>query len=77
MVDICSRINEILLDGGRITANFITLENAVLFLKLLKDGGYIDVDIVQVQVSKGKAISEVTMMQAYNPVFIISGVRKR
>ena len=67
----------VLLDGGRIAANFITLENAAAFIGLLKAGEYYNIDIAQVQVSKGKRIGDVTMMQAFNPVFIVSGVRRQ
>lgn len=69
--------NTALPDGGRLAANFITLENATECIRLLGAGGYLDVDIAQVQVSKGRQAGDVTMLQAHNPVFIVSGVRSR
>ncbi len=60
---------------GRIAANFITLENATEFIRLLRQKGYGRIDIVQIQVNKGKDVGNVTMLQAQNPVFIVSGVR--
>ncbi len=58
-----------------VAANFITLENASDFIKLLKKHGYSDIDIVQVNISKGKSVRGITMMMGTNPVFIISGQR--
>lgn len=67
---------EHLLPGGRIAANFITLENAVQFFGLLKKGAYHQIDLVQVAVSRGKPIGTLTMLQSNNPVFIISAEKE-
>ncbi|MBT3320527.1 MAG: precorrin-6Y C5,15-methyltransferase (decarboxylating) subunit CbiT [Clostridia bacterium] len=67
----------VLVNGGRVVANFITLENATEFIRLMGEHGYENIDIAQVQVSKGKAVGGVTMMQANNPVLIISGDKSR
>ena len=54
--DILYRVNALLADGGRIAANFIIPENAVLFHKRLQAGGYCEIEMVQVQVNKGRPV---------------------
>lgn len=63
--------------GGRIVANFVTLENTVEFIDLLKEYKYEDIDITHMQISKGKNIASYTMMQSNNPIYIIKGVKKQ
>ncbi len=56
----------------RFVITAVTLENAMAGLDALKNVG-INGDIVQVAVSKGKAIADLHMLIAQNPIFIISG----
>ena len=56
----------------RFVITAVTLENAMAGLNSLKNVG-ISGDIVQVAVSKGKAIADLHMLIAQNPIFIISG----
>ena len=56
----------------RFVITAVTLENAMAGLNSLKNVGIIG-DIVQVAVSKGKAIADLHMLIAQNPIFIISG----
>lgn len=63
---------EILPAGGRIAMNMITMENVHLGWKALKACGFIDCEMVQVIVSKGKMAGGYTMMVGQNPVFVLS-----
>ena len=63
--------------GGKIAANFITLENAVRFLDLLREKDYGQTDVALVQVAKGRGLGGLTMLMGQNPVYIISARRKR
>ena len=56
----------------RFVITAVTIENAMAGLDALKNVG-INGDIVQVAVSKGKAIADLHMLIAQNPIFIISG----
>ncbi|WP_295617251.1 precorrin-6y C5,15-methyltransferase (decarboxylating) subunit CbiE [uncultured Methanobrevibacter sp.] len=56
----------------RFVITAVTLENVMAGLNSLKNVG-ISGDIVQVAVSKGKAIADLHMLIAQNPIFIISG----
>lgn len=56
----------------RFVITAVTLENAMAGLDALKNVG-INGDIVQVAVSKGKAIADLHMLIAQNPIFIIRG----
>lgn len=60
---------------GRVVINLITLENLYTSIQLLKDRDYMDIDVAQVAVSKGRNIAHLTMMEAQNPVFIISATK--
>jgi cobalt-precorrin-6B (C15)-methyltransferase len=61
--------------SGKIAANFITMENAVTFLQLLREYEYQQIDVTQVQIAKGRGIGKLTMLMGQNPVFIISARR--
>lgn len=62
--------------GGRLVMNFITLENMYRGLELLKIESYKEIDVVQISVSKGRSLADLTMMEGYNPVYIISAVKE-
>ncbi len=62
--------------GGKMAANFITMENAVDFLRLLREYDYQEIDVTQVQIAKGRGIGKLTMLMGQNPVFIISARRR-
>jgi cobalt-precorrin-6B (C15)-methyltransferase len=61
-------------DGGRLVANFITLENAVT-AKTWLDGHFGQVEMIQVGVSRGEKIGGLTMMKAQNPIFILTAAK--
>ena len=58
--------------GGRLAANFVTMENASLATTLMRKY-FTDVDMIQVGVSRGEFIGGLTMLKASNPIFIITG----
>ncbi len=62
--------------GGRLVMNFITLENMYRGLELLKIRSYKEIDVVQISVSKGRSLADLTMMEGYNPVYIISAAKE-
>lgn len=76
MIEIMDWMDDRLSKNGVIVGNFITLENAVLFINELRQGRYNDIDIAQIAVSKGKFIGGLTMMEANNPIYIVSGVKQ-
>lgn len=61
--------------SGLVVANTITIENTGKILELLKTYGYIDIEVVQVNVSRSKSVGQVHMMMAENPITIIRGVK--
>lgn len=58
--------------GGRVVVNAILLETATTAVEELKKLGFIDIDVAQVSVAKGKHIQSGTMMMARNPITIVS-----
>lgn len=61
--------------GGRLVINAITLESQSLAYQALKDMGY-EVSVQQVQVSRSKAILDMTRFEALNPINVYTGVKK-
>ncbi|MBC3795968.1 precorrin-6Y C5,15-methyltransferase (decarboxylating) subunit CbiT [Acetobacterium tundrae] len=58
--------------GGRVVANFVTLENAAQATTLMNR--YFDnVELIQVGISRGEGLGGLTMLKASNPIFIITG----
>ena len=62
--------------GGRLVANFITLENLSAMLNRIKSDSYDQQEVIEVGVSRGRFVGSLTMMTAQNPVYILSA-RKR
>ncbi len=75
MEDIFSWIKKNLVPGGRMVANFVTLENACDAKRYL-DEHFDQVEMIQVGVSRGEKIGGLTMMKAANPIFIITAQKE-
>jgi len=58
--------------GGRVIANFVTLENAAQ-ATILMNHYFKNVELIQVGISRGEGIGGLTMLKAANPIFIITG----
>ncbi|MBK5243429.1 MAG: precorrin-6Y C5,15-methyltransferase (decarboxylating) subunit CbiT [Eubacteriaceae bacterium] len=58
--------------GGRVIANFVTLENAAQATTLMNHY-FENVELIQVGISRGEGIGGLTMLKASNPIFIITG----
>ena len=58
--------------GGRVIANFVTLENAAQATTLMNQY-FENVELIQVGISRGEGIGGLTMLKAANPIFIITG----
>lgn len=57
--------------GGRVIANFISLENASQAIQAMKKI-FNHVELIQVGISRGQEIGSLTMLKAANPIFMIS-----
>ncbi len=68
--DLIKRYCEMLMDGGKIVLNFITINNLYIAMNTLMELGY-KVKCTQVSVSKTKG--KTYMLMANNPIFIIEG----
>ena len=56
--------------GGRIVANFATIENLMLFRDLLPTA-----HVIQVNIQRGKPIQSMLRFEALNPVFVVKWVK--
>lgn len=65
-----------LVAGGRLVVNIITIENLGRAVEAIKTGEFDDLDVVQMQVSRGRGVGSVTLMEAMNPIYIISATRR-
>lgn len=62
--------------GGRIIVNAITIENLHSSQELMKSGGFENIEVICVSIAKGRAVGSLTMMEAQNPIYIISADKK-
>lgn len=69
--NIISWVFDHMTDNGIVVMNTITIENAYKSIKYLKQYGFIDIEVTQMAISKGKSVGDLTMMMANNPVTII------
>jgi len=65
-----------LVSGGRLVINIITIENLGKAVEAIKAGEFDELDVIQMQVSRGRAVGTVTLMEALNPIYIISATRR-
>jgi len=64
--------DERLTEGGRIVINLITIENLYKGLEALKLYKFEEIETIQVQINRGRPIGSLTLMDANNPIYIIS-----
>lgn len=76
MKEIFQVLQDKLRPAGRLVINVLTLENLNLAHEMLKTHDYRDIEIIQVAVSKGHFVGNLTMMKAENPIFILSATKK-
>lgn len=72
IVEILNLLDEKLKIGGRIVANFITVQSFAAMLEWLKKKESYDFDAMQVQINRLKNVKGYDMYQATNPVHIIA-----
>ncbi len=56
----------------RIVINAVTIETVYEAVTALKNGGFSDLDITQLAVAKGRKVGPKHLMEAHNPIYIIS-----
>ena len=72
IIEILNALDEKLKIGGRIVANFITIQSLANMLEWLKKNKNYVYDAIQVQINRLKAIESYDMAQALNPVYIVT-----
>lgn len=63
---------ELLIEGGRLVANFIIVETFNETLKLLRDYGFENIDVSVLNVSKLEKLGRGEYFKPLNPIYIIS-----
>lgn len=63
---------EILIQGGRLVANFIIVDTFNETLRLLRDHGFINIDVSVLNVSKLERLGRGEYFKPLNPIYIIS-----
>ncbi|MBW9141510.1 MAG: precorrin-6Y C5,15-methyltransferase (decarboxylating) subunit CbiT [Candidatus Aramenus sp.] len=59
--------------GGRVVVSAVLLETASKAISSMEEAGFVNVEVVELIVAKGRKIKEGTMMLSRNPVFLVSG----
>ncbi|MBR6013306.1 MAG: precorrin-6Y C5,15-methyltransferase (decarboxylating) subunit CbiT [Selenomonadaceae bacterium] len=72
IVEILNAIDEKLKTGGRIVANFITIQSLAAMLDWLKKSENYIYDAMQIQINKLQNVGGYSMSQALNPVHIVT-----
>lgn len=62
--------------GGRIVINTVTLENTAEAALHIKNGLFEEIELIQISIAKGRNVGSLTMMEAQNPVTILSATRR-
>ena len=73
--EILNILDNKLIIGGRIVANFISIQNLATCLDWLKNHKNFSYDAIQVQINHFKKIGSYDMAQAANPIFIITATK--
>ena len=73
--DILDVVDQRLVAGGRIVLNAITLDTLTAANEYFGNAGY-QVEVVTVNISRTRPLSDYKMFEAYNPVYIITAVKE-
>ena len=64
-------------EGGTLVANFLLLDNFYKALKLLKAGGFADVEATMLSISKLQQLGQGEYFKPFNPIYLISCHKER
>lgn len=73
--EILDLVSQRLESGGRIAINIVALENLSAAVSALKAIGFV-LDITLINIARSTGVTELTRLEALNPVFVITGVKK-
>ena len=73
--EILQAVDQRLASGGRVVLNAITLDTLTAANEFFGNSGY-SVEVVTVNISRTRPLSNYKMFEAYNPVYIITAVKE-
>ena len=62
----------LLVDGGRLVANFIIIDTFYEMLRLVKEKGFKNIDVTVLNVAKLEKLGTGEYFKPHNPIYIIS-----
>lgn len=74
LIDWCAKH---LKPGGRLVLNTVTLENAGESMKQMRMGPFDNIEAIQIAIARGRAAGNLTLMEAQNPVMMLSATRRK
>ena len=63
---------DLLVDGGRLVANFIIIDTFYEMLRLVKEKGFKNIDVTVLNVAKLEKLGTGEYFKPHNPIYIIS-----
>lgn len=60
-------------DKGIVVVNAVTIETLYEATQFMRECGYQDIEVISLQTARGKQLGKYTLMEALNPIYIISG----
>ncbi|AOT72386.1 precorrin-6Y C5,15-methyltransferase (decarboxylating) subunit CbiT [Geosporobacter ferrireducens] len=71
--EILTLCHQKLRDEGIVVVNAVTIETLYEATQFMRECGYQDVEVISLQTARGKQLRKYTLMEALNPIYIISG----
>ncbi|PLX99679.1 MAG: cobalamin biosynthesis bifunctional protein CbiET [Desulfuromonas sp.] len=72
--DILRAVDTRLVSGGRIVLNAVTLDTLTAANEFLDNAGY-SIEVVAVNIARTRPLTDYKMFEAYNPVYIVTGIK--
>lgn len=64
-------------DRGIVVVNAVTIETLYEATQYMKECGYQHIEVISLQTARGRQLGKYTLMEALNPIYVISGTKEQ